>query len=223
MNATSVDPAPSGFSLSQRTYNALSYGGAALFFSVLVDWSKPALTKIAILWVLHFVRRTAESLWVHRFSGRLVPPTDYLIEYLYYWGFGIWIALSLSSDTYAPVPFPTYLTGLSLFCVGQIGNAWAHQKLRALRSTSGEKVKRLPSGGLFSLVACPHYLFEITTWAGFALLSWTWGSLAFFLVGAGILASYASARHKSYQREFDGKDGRALYPPGRRALLPFVF
>jgi very-long-chain enoyl-CoA reductase len=208
--------------LSQRTYNALSYGGAALFFSALIDWTKPGLAKVAVLWVLHFLRRTAESLWVHRFSGRVVGPADYLIEYAYYWGFGVWIALSLGRDSYEPVSFAKYAVGLSLFAVGQIGNTWAHQKLRALRASSGEKAKRLPTGGLFSLVACPHYLFEITTWAGFAVLSWTLSSAVFFLVGACILVSYAWSRHKSYQKDFDGREGRPLYPQSRRALIPFV-
>ena len=31
------------------------------------------------------------------------------------------------------------------------------------------------------------------------------------------------ARHKKYKKEFDGKEGRPLYPENRKALIPFIF
>ncbi len=115
------------------------------------------------------------------------------------------------------------MVGGGLFVIGQLGNTWAHQKLRALRPSRGVTSKALPSGGLFSVVACPHYLFEIITWGGFALLTGLWSARAFFVVGAIILGSYAYSRHSQYKKEFDGKDGRPLYPPQRKALIRFVF
>jgi very-long-chain enoyl-CoA reductase len=81
----------------------------------------------------------------------------------------------------------------------------------------------IPRGFLFERVSCPHYGFEILTWVGFALLAGTWASRAFLLVGAGILASWARTRHVAYLRDFDGREGRELYPQERRALIPGLF
>jgi hypothetical protein len=54
-------------------------------------------------------------------------------------------------------------------------------------------------------------------------LTGTWAARAFFVVGAGILASWAHARHVAYRKDFDGLDGREKYPDVRRALIPGVF
>jgi very-long-chain enoyl-CoA reductase len=209
--------------LGQRLHNTVSYLGAALVMAALVQWEKAAAAPVAALWIFHFLRRAAESSWVHRFSGKPIRPSEYLVEYLYYWGFATWVALGISASTWSPVMPALFTGGLLIFVVGELGNTWAHLALRKLRSSSGSTEKAIPQGGLFSLVSCPHYLFEITSWIGFAVLSWTWGSLAFLGLGSAILASYASSRHRSYRETFDGKDGRALYPARRRALIPFIF
>jgi steroid 5-alpha reductase family enzyme len=113
--------------------------------------------------------------------------------------------------------------GLVLFVLGEVGNTWAHLKLRALKDANLTNRRRFPRGGLFELVSCPHYLFEITTWVGFALITQVLGSWGFLTLGACILGYYASARHQAYRRAFDGRDGQELYSPKRRALVPFVF
>lgn len=173
--------------------------------------------------MVHFARRTAEALFVHRYSGRPIPPADYLVEYLYYWGFAYWIARGLNASTGSPSDGVFLAVGLAIFLVGESGNAWAHQKLRALRSSSGSTERKIPSGGAFELVACPHYLFEITTWVGFAVMTRVIGAYAFLGLGAAILATYARTRHVAYRKDFDGQDGRELYPAKRRALVPLVF
>ena len=76
---------------------------------------------------------------------------------------------------------------------------------------------------MFERVSSPHYLFEILSWVGFALVTETWAALAFLLVGAGILGAWAHSRHVAYKKDFDGLAGRELYPAARRALIPGVF
>ncbi len=208
--------------LPPRVHNALSYGVAALMLPLCLQWGKPQTLVIAGAWVFHFTRRTAEALFVHRYSGRPVPPADYLVEYLYYWGFAYWIARGLNAAT-AEADTLLLALGLAIFVVGEAGNTWAHQKLRALRASVGSSEKNVPRGGIFELVACPHYLFEITSWIGFAVMTRVVGAFAFLGLGAAILATYARTRHLAYQKEFDGRDGRALYPATRRALVPLVF
>ncbi len=209
--------------LPPRVHNALSYGVAALVLPLCLQWGEPPTFVLAGAWVFHFARRTAEALFVHRYSGRPVPPLDYLVEYLYYWGFAYWIARGLNAATPGEEATLWLALGLAIFVVGEAGNAWAHQKLRALRASFGSSEKKVPQGGAFELVACPHYLFEITSWVGFALMTRVIGAYAFLGLGAAILATYARSRHLAYRKEFDGRDGRALYPTSRRALVPLVF
>jgi len=206
-----------------RIHNTLSYSLAAVVFLCVMPWERAAAALVAALWVFHFARRTLESLFVHRYSGRRVPPADYWVEYAYYGGFAAAIAWAVGQAGWAlPRAWPTLL-GVGVFLGGEAGNAWAHQKLRALRSAPGEVRKQVPHGGTFEWVSCPHYLFEITSWAGFALVTRVLPAYVFLALGAGIVTSYAFARHRKYKAEFDGQDGKELYPKGRRAIFPGIF
>lgn len=207
-----------------RFHNALSYSMATLSLPLMVLWAKPGrlVSLVVALWALHFLRRTAESLWVHRYSGRRVPTSDALIEYVYYCGFGAWIGWAWAGAEPRHVD-ALALVGAGLFIVGEVGNAWAHVALRRLRTRAGVAERALPRGGPFELVDCPHYAFEILSWLGFALATQLLASWIFLAAVAGILASYAHTRHRRYLEEFDGREGRGRYPPGRRALIPGVF
>lgn len=216
----------------------LSYSGAlAVFVAVIItrfsrtgDWrsslpslSTPALLAI-VMWCFHFARRTAESAWVHRYSKPQIPLGDVLIEYLYYWGFAVWIAVSLTPEggQQQHALGALAVLGAVLFAVAEWGNARAHHMLRDLRP-EGSSLRVIPRGFLFERVSSPHYLFEISSWIGFALVTQTWAAYAFLVVGAGILGAWAHARHVAYRKDFDGLDGREPYPASRRALIPGLF
>jgi len=219
-----------------RVHNLLSYSGAlAVFVCVLIvrhhytapamanlPWLRPVAMLGVLMWCYHFARRTAESAWVHRYSKPRVPLGDVLVEYVYYWGFAAWIAVSLTPTGhvhYVPWLLPV---GLVVFVLAERGNARAHRMLRELRP-EGSKLRVIPRGFLFERVSSPHYLFEILSWLGFALVAQTWAAGAFLVVGAGILGSWAHARHVAYRKDFDGLEGREQYPASRRALIPGVF
>ena len=222
--------------LKPRQHNLLSYGMALVVFVsvVMVRFretgyfysSLPSLTTNGylgvVMWCFHFGRRSVESAWVHRYGKPSVPLGDVLIEYLYYWGFAAWIAVSLTPREQHPQNVWLALPGLLLFGIAEWGNARAHRMLRELRP-EGSKQRVIPRGFLFERVSSPHYLCEILSWVGFALVVQTWAATAFLVVGAAILASWANARHVAYLKEFDGLDGREKYPPSRRALIPGVF
>src|SRR6478609_6539673 len=190
--------------MAPRVHNTLSYSVAALTLLAVCPWNKPAALYVALLWAFHFTRRSLESLFVHRYSGRAVPPGDFLVEYVYYWGFAAWIGWSMRSAAWSLPPLPSVLGGTAIFLLGEAGNSWAHQKLRHLRQTSGQTKRAVPRGGLFTWVSCPHYLFEITSWCGFLLVSQLLGAAVFLGLGAIIVTSYALSRHRAYHKEFDG-------------------
>lgn len=212
-----------------RSHNIVSYSVAALVFVGVallrrerLGTAVPAAALLcAGMWGLHFLRRTLEASFVHRYSKAAVPVGDIVTEYIYYWGFAAWNAAALFSPSYtAPAPLQLAV-GVLVFALSELGNAKAHRMLRALRP-DGSVERKVPRGFLFDWVSCPHYLCEIGSWVGFAIAAATWASLGFLLVGAGILAAWARTRHLAYQRDFSGQD-REAYPAQRRALLPYIF
>ena len=76
----------------------------------------------------------------------------------------------------------------------------------------------VPRGGLFELVAAPHYLFEIVAWFGVGLAAQQLNAL----LVAGGMASYLSGRAVACTAWYRKRFGTA-YPAGRKHLVPFVF
>lgn len=214
--------------MTPRAHNVTSYAGALVVLPVAVAVRNtthgPALTwQVAlpvVLWVAHFARRAFEALWLHRYSKPSFPWGDALIEYVYYWGFGAWIGWTLGAPASAPFASHVWL-GTALFLSGELGNHRCHRLLAALRPAAGSE-RPIPRGFLFEWVSCPHYLLEITSWVGFALVAPSFATLGFLLLGSGILGAWAFQRHRDYRRRFSGGTDPE-YPPTRRALIPFVF
>ena len=211
-----------------RTHNVLSYSVTLLVFWGVLLWraagvgfSAQALLATA-LWTAHFLRRTLESAFVHRYSKPRVGAADYLTEYVYYWGFAAWIAWSVTATSHRAPAFGVQAAGLVVFVLSEAGNARAHLILRNLRA-AGSNEKQIPRGFLFEWLSCPHYLCEILSWVGFSLATQTLAGFAFMLVGAGILGAWAHTRHVAYKKEFSAEGGREPYPLKRRAILPGVF
>ena len=59
----------------------------------------------------------------------------------------------------------------SAVAVGELGNLYHHQILASLRGNNGDTKYVPPSGGLFDLVAAPHYLFELIAWWGIGIVA----------------------------------------------------
>jgi very-long-chain enoyl-CoA reductase len=211
-----------------RIHNVLSYSVTLLVFWGVLLWRAggagvPLSGLIGgLLWTMHFGRRTWESVVVHRYSKPRIAASDYLTEYIYYWGFATWIAWSLSSPTHRVPALAFQIAGFIVFELAETGNARAHLALRRLRPAGGSE-KHVPRGILFEWVSCPHYAFEILSWVGFNLVTQTLAGVCFMLVGAGILGAWAHTRHVAYHQQFDGQGGRELYPAKRRALVPGLF
>jgi steroid 5-alpha reductase family enzyme len=67
--------------------------------------------------------------------------------------------------------------GLGLYVVGEAGNFLHHRILASLRASDSDTKYMPPSGGLFELVAAPHYLFELVAWWGIGLVAMHWNAL----------------------------------------------
>uniref|UniRef100_A0A6N2M2L5 3-oxo-5-alpha-steroid 4-dehydrogenase C-terminal domain-containing protein n=1 Tax=Salix viminalis TaxID=40686 RepID=A0A6N2M2L5_SALVM len=108
-------------------------------------------------------------------------------------------------NTKTTIGFPVFLTV----------NGFLNQALNTyLQSENGGY--KVPRGGWFEVVTCPNYLGEIVEWLGWAVMTWSWGGLGFFLYTCSNLVPRACASHKWYLEKF-GED----YPKKKRSSDPF--
>ena len=104
-----------------------------------------------------------------------------------------------------------------MFGLGELLNGYHHWLLARLRPP-GAHTYVMPRGGLFGWVASPHYLGEILSFVGYAMMSDllpVWGNA---LVVSAYLSSRANSNLKWYQREMPLR-----IPSGWRRLVPFAY
>ncbi|KAI4356021.1 hypothetical protein L6164_000075 [Bauhinia variegata] len=106
--------------------------------------------------------------------------------------------------------------GLAVFLAGMALNVWSDRELLRLKKQGKGYV--VPRGGLFELVSCPNYFGEIVEWFGWAVMTWSWVGLGFFLYTCANLVPRARANHHWYLDKF-GED----YPKNRKAVIPFLY
>lgn len=195
-----------------------------LFYGLALPRS-PVQKVAACMITGHFIKRELESLFLHRFSSATMPITKLPINSAYYWVLnGLLLGYSLFSPTFASPKYSSkgHAIAIGLFALFELLNFHAHLVLRNLRP-SGSKVRGIPKGQAFSLVSCANYLWEICAWAVVAAYTRSKASYFFLACSTAILMKWAAERHGKYKKEFDGKEGREMYPKGRKALIPFLF
>nr|GEV10158.1 very-long-chain enoyl-CoA reductase-like [Tanacetum cinerariifolium] len=127
---------------------------------------------------IHFFKRVLEVLFLHKYSGSMGLETTIIVTLSYTLSTATMIyAQYLSQDLPDPSIDLKYF-GIGLFMIGIIGNFYHHYILANLRK-EGEKEYKIPQGGLFDLVICPHYLFEIFGYVGISCISQTLYAFAF--------------------------------------------
>jgi 3-oxo-5-alpha-steroid 4-dehydrogenase 1 len=116
---------------------------------------------------------------------------------------------------------PRFLAGAALWALSLTLNIHSDSVVRNLRTRDevarGEKVYRIPRGGLFRWVTNASYLTELCSWAGWALATWSLAGVYILALSAANLLPRAVATHRWYRERF------ADYPQERKVLLPFVW
>merc|ERR1719201_2761662 len=123
---------------------------------------------------IHFLKRLFEVFTVHNYTSKTDAPLAGFIGI--YYAFCSYIILSLHKLVPATLlNCGMVKSGLLLFIIGEVGNLYHHIILSNLRkkktntySISKPKTYVNPTGGLFNLIATPHYLFELLAWLGIA-------------------------------------------------------
>jgi len=198
-----------------RAGMTLNYG---LPLVVLIAGASPYLASPSAYQLLvfaclstHFVKRLLESWFLHKYSGSMSPLAAVAISFFY------------SLTTFFPAYFnrgpvgdidPLVYAGLGVFFIGETMNFVHHKILADLRQT--RMVYLIPRGGLFDLVACPHYLFELISWFGLCLIFRHFSMFLFFSLMVLYLLVRSLQTLTWYRERFPD------FPPDRRAIFPFI-
>ncbi|XP_039131349.1 3-oxo-5-alpha-steroid 4-dehydrogenase 2 [Dioscorea cayenensis subsp. rotundata] len=210
-----------GIELSSRAGMLLIYSPALA--AALASFSIPgcALSSTRSLLLsaalsIHYFKRVFEVLFIHQYSGRTMLDSVLLISLSYFMSAVSTIYSQYLTENTAEPAFDLKYAGVLLFVIGIIGNFYHHYILSQLRGKD-DKSYKIPKGGLFSLVICPHYLFEILGFIGVSLISQTVYAVSFTLGSMFYLLGRSYATRKWYLSKFDN------FPKNVKALIPFVF
>ncbi|CAJ1059990.1 polyprenol reductase [Xyrichtys novacula] len=192
------------------------------------DSAVPQLTTVLVqlLLVFHSVRRLQECLFVSVFSNGSIHLVQYVFGLVYYILMGLTV---LGSDRLQEGTGPL-LSQLEWFhVVGAVvyilASCMQHQclvhlaRLRIGKSGSVETLAhRVPEGGWFELVSCPHYLAELLLYVGLNLI-YGGASLTWFIVFLYVLFSHALEAQLSHEYYISKHES---YPKNRKAFIPFL-
>ncbi|XP_053286632.1 polyprenol reductase [Pleuronectes platessa] len=193
------------------------------------DSQAPQLSTLLVqllLW-LHSLRRLLECLCVSVFSDGAM----HVLQYVFGLGYYIVLGLTVIGSDHGGIGAGSLLSQLSWFHVAGFGffvaaSLLQHQslvllaRLRTGKSGSVETLAhRLPTGGWFELVSCPHYFSELLIYISLALVyggrSLTWWLVVLYVLFNQALA--AQLCHELYISKYES------YPRHRKAFIPFVF
>lgn len=168
--------------------------------------------------VFHFGKRCMESLFLHRYS-KPMSWTPVLIVGFAYMNVG-----GLAGAVHGKILAPAgenishsilFAVGLVVFAAGEVLNFYHHILLSRLRKP-GDTSYAVPSGGLFNLVASPHYLAELIAWTGYAMMSRFLAMYGILFIFICYLTARAVRTSAWYRENVPG------YPTDRKAILPFL-
>ncbi|KAL8598562.1 hypothetical protein ACOMHN_051350 [Nucella lapillus] len=212
-----------GPAIPQRLGHILSdmLPGVLLFILVFVfygDQRGYANYTFLGLFLLHYVQRGIIHPLIMRYRNATVPIGitlgGFVPNCLYHFINADFVGSAKFDSNY--YYDPRFLLGLLLFLAGYAINRWADWKLRNLRNVKGSNSYYIPYGGLFELVSCPNYFGELLEWIGWTVATWSLAGLVWTLFSAATFLPRSRHNHAWYKQQFE------LYPPNRKALIPFL-
>jgi very-long-chain enoyl-CoA reductase len=137
--------------------------------------------------LLHFLKREAETIFVHRFSHATMPFRNIFKNSAHYHLLsGLLLAYSVYSPPFsATSPYirhtardnPTWLNGyFAVWLFAELSNLYTHLTLRNLRP-EGTTKRGIPYGYGFDLVSCPNYFFEICSWVAITFMTGSYAGI----------------------------------------------
>jgi 3-oxo-5-alpha-steroid 4-dehydrogenase 1 len=153
--------------------------------------------------------------------GVMVMGIGWLVTSLHGYLNAAWVTWFHPEPGWAWFADPRFLVGVTLYYAGLAANLHADHVLRTLRTREeverGDRVYRVPHGGLFERVTNASYFAELVFWAGLAIFTWSPAGLYILAISAANLVPRAVATHRWYRERFPD------YPAQRKILIPFVW
>jgi len=190
-------------------------------FTYLYDMRKktPYHIIVYIFYLINYLKRCFEVLFIHKYSKK---SSFFSLLYIFISHAFVntvlcrFILLSNknvddSNLFYLILPCP-----LVLF--GWLGSFYHHVLLAKLRkSPRNAKRYKIPRGGLFEYVSCPHYFMELLTWTGFSVIV---HKLSFY---GHIVFIFCTFVGRSYQTRKWYLNHIVGYPRKRKCLIPLIY
>lgn len=180
------------------------------------------------IWLLHYGNRGFVFPFLMRVAkgakgsfSIMVVLAGWLVTTLHGYLNAVFISHLSDHLTTAWLSDPRFIIGVTVYLFGFTMNVHSDAIIRNLRSKEevarGDKVYRIPQGGLFRYVTNPSYFTELLSFTGFAIATWSLGAVFVLLVSAANLIPRAFQIHKWYKEKFGDE-----YPENRKILIPFV-
>jgi very-long-chain enoyl-CoA reductase len=161
-----------------------------------------------LMWILHFLKRVFEVLFVHTFSRPSLPifsirDNAAFKNCAYYWAFTVAMALNMAmvARRNDGEEGGGGEAGLGIWCISEILNGYCHMALKKMRP-NGSTAHVCPKGFLFNKIVAPNYTFEILAWVGFAMYSRTVVGVVFALVGGIQMFLWADEKRRTLALQF---------------------
>jgi steroid 5-alpha reductase family enzyme len=166
---------------------------------------------------LHYANRALIYPYRIKVDGKTMPVMMMLFSMIFYTVNGYIIGHYFGSlRTYSVewLSDPRFIIGALMFLGGFVLNITSDNILLNLRKP-GETGYKIPQGGMFKYVSCPHYLGEMIEWTGFAIMTWSLPGFAYALCVIVPLFGQARNSHQWYLDKFKDE-----YPKNRKAIFP---
>lgn len=171
-------------------------------------------TLALVMWVIHYVKRIIETIYVHEFGDMTMPVRNIFKNCTYYYGFAIVVAINVNFFSFGNFTFLTII-GLIGMILSIISNGYCHIMLKRLR-TPGSQEWKIPKGFLFDYITTPNYFCEIMTWAFFNVMTgFPIMGIAFNFCGLYQMWEWANQRRAKYEKMFPEYNVKWT-------LLPFI-
>ncbi|XP_065871547.1 steroid 5-alpha-reductase DET2-like [Euphorbia lathyris] len=194
-----------------------AFMSAVASFAIFPDEGVRALLVKSAL-TFHFFKRILEVVFIHKYSGGMEVETAIPISLSYLISAVTMVFAQHLTQGYAGPEIDMSYPGIVVFLIGMSGNLYHHYLLSKLRSDKDkDKEYKVPRGGLFKLVICPHYMFEIIGFWGVSFMSQTLYAFCFTLGTTLYLMGRSYATRRWYLSKFED------FPINVKALIPFVF
>lgn len=191
--------------------------------------SATSVLLVQLLETCQVYRRCYECMFVSVYSDARMHIWHYLMGFFFYLGVQLTILANAPMISDYSIPrFSTadisghHIVGSAIFLWAFYVQFDSHLRMASLRKNSSGNVvtlkHKIPRGGMFEYVSCPHYMAEIALYCALTVVlgapNTTWWLMMSWNFTNQVAVSFLS--HNWYLENFP------TYPRSRKALIPFV-